>query len=309
MKKNLFKAISLIVFIGLLIWLAIYIKNNLGQFGQILRAVAVSDLIALALVALIFLFFQGLILKTILEPFGIELRFREWFGISVATVMGNYIFPFAGLGIRALYLRNKHQFKYSQFLSITFASYLIEFAVFSLAALFSLIFGYFPSHFIDWKLFLFFLILLILMLFLAVIPKLPKLPFGFGKVLASAFEGWQKIKQARKIIFRIIYLTLWEFIFFTSILFFAYRALNLNVSFIQSFQVAALSDLAFIIRILPASFGFYEGAIAYFNHLFAITLAQGLTVALLSRLSLIVWAFTLGIIFSYVLLRYKKPAK
>ena len=62
----------------------------------------------LILAASAYTLFQGLLLRDILRPEGINLSISEHFGCSAVTTLWNYIFPFSGFAFRGIYLKKVH---------------------------------------------------------------------------------------------------------------------------------------------------------------------------------------------------------
>lgn len=308
LKSNFFKrTISAIIFFGLLVWMAYFAKGHLLEFQNI-RFVSREYLLVILICVFIYFLISGVILKLLLEIFNIKLRFKEWFGITMITLMGNYLVPFGGFGFRAAYLKKVYKFKYTHFVSTLGAMYLIEFIIFGLGGLLGLAAAYTNHHFFSLKLLLLFILMILgCISFVILAPKFPRTPKNkYLIILSRIFESLKQFKEHPSIIYKLILITLMELLFFTLIFYFSYQALNLKVSLGESFLVAGLSDYAFFVRLLPASFGFYEGAVVYTSHFLGLDVAQGLVVAALTRVVMIFWAFTLGTIFSLIIFKKAK---
>ena len=122
--RKLLSVIALLVLVGLLIT---YIHNNWSQFQQLrlLSPIAIGSLI---IIFIAFLWLNGLLLKSLVKPFGVNLSPNEAFGLSAITNFYNTITPFrGGAASRAIYLKNKHNFSYTKFLATLSATYVIIF--------------------------------------------------------------------------------------------------------------------------------------------------------------------------------------
>lgn len=119
------KKIQILVLIILIACFAVYCYQHIDEFRQ-LNIVNAIYFVPLFFLYVLFFINNGLILKYFLEPFDIRLRFKEWFGLSVITTMGNYLTPFRGGAVaRAVYLKKKHKFSYSYFLSTLSGIYIV----------------------------------------------------------------------------------------------------------------------------------------------------------------------------------------
>jgi uncharacterized membrane protein YbhN (UPF0104 family) len=73
---------------------------------------------------------NGLFIKYALRSYAIELGWRDWLSISIATSAMNYVLPFrGGSGFRALYLKVRYNFAVTDFLSTLSGMFLIHFVV------------------------------------------------------------------------------------------------------------------------------------------------------------------------------------
>lgn len=307
LSKRLRQFVVGIVFLSLLVWICLYIKNHLQEFRAV-RIISVIDLVILFLLTPIYFYSQAIILKLILKSFGIKLRFNEWFGLTMMTMMGNFILPFSGLGFRAVYLKKVYGFDLRHFISTLSAIWIVNFLVFTAAGLFALVFIWRQGHSFDLKTALFLGVLFLLALILWFIP------FGkfksknkFLKRFNLISESWQKVKTDRELVIRLVYWSTIELFLFVMTFYFAFRTFGFNISFVGAFLPASLTNFSYFVRLLPASFGLYEGAILYASKVLGFTAVQALTVTALTRLIFSLWIFSLGLTFSYLL--SKKPSK
>lgn len=283
-----------------------YLKEHWQDFLTI-KTLSWQYVPILVTLGLVYIIIQGLILKTTLQPFKINLKFAEWFGITIITLLGNYIFPFSGLGFRAAYLKRKYRFQYTHFLSTSAAIYMVEFLVFTFGGLIGLFSWYWQSQFIDLKLLTFFgLIMIFCLVFMIFSPKLPFFKNKYYVKFMGLMESFYQVKGNRWLLKRLFTIVIIEFIISVAIFYFAYRAFDFPVSYLNSMVVSALSLYALLFRVTPASFGFYEGSIVYTAKLLNLTVANGLLVAMVTRLVNMIWVFLLGPIFGFFMLNQKK---
>ena len=138
MKTSIKTIISLTTLIIIISLFAYYIYAHFSEFKELSfeNPSLVLPLIALSLINSLL---GGIILKYLMEPFNINLKFKEWFGLSVITTFYNTITPFrGGMIAKAVYLKNKHKFSYTNFLATISGIYVINFFAESLVGLLSL---------------------------------------------------------------------------------------------------------------------------------------------------------------------------
>lgn len=292
----------MVLFLVTIAWIGFYIKNHWTDFAPAKTIVWPYILLLLA-ISLIYIIVQGLVLKVTLEPFKIRLKFFEWFGITVITFLGNYIFPFSGFGFRAAYLKKTYGFNYTSFIGSLVAIYLTEFFLFTLGGLIGLWSWYKATGFVDYKILTLFLaVFSICTVFLFFSPKLPVFQSKFLIHLNRVLHSFYFIKTDNNLMRKLLVIVLSEVILFSAIFFFAYRALHFPVSYLTSMIAAALSLYSLLIRITPASFGFYEAMVIYTTKLADLTVANGLLVAMVTRVVSMIWVFALWPLFGYFLL-------
>ncbi len=286
-------------------WVVIYLKNHWSDFVAI-EAIVWPYVVLLLSASLIYIIVQGLVLKVTLKPFGIRLKFFEWFGITILTFLGNYIFPFSGFGFRAAYLKKRYGFSYASFVGSLAAIYLTEFFLFTLGGLIGLWGWYKATGFVDYKILTLFLaVFSFCAVFLFFSPRLPTFKNKSLIHLKNVLESLYLIKTNIPLMRQLLMIVTMEVLLFSTIFFLAYRALNFPVSFPSSMIAAALSLYSLLIRVTPASFGFYEATVIYTTKLLSLTIANGLMVAMVTRVVNIVWVFALAPFFSYFLILRK----
>ncbi len=301
--------LSLAAFFLIVVFIVYYIKSHWSEFQDI-RITSWFNAAILFIIAPINILIQGLFLKVLMEPFGVKLKFNEWLGLMVLTLLGNILIPFGGLGFRAAYLKKYYNFGYTDFLSTTVAVWLISYVIFTIGGIIGLIFLYWQSKIMDFNLMVIFGVILLGCLIVWFFPF--KISSSKNKIIhyfSLLIKSWQFIKSDKFLVKRLIQLITLQLLVLSSIFFFAYQAFDFKVNFIGSFLPACLSLYTFFIRIVPASLGIYEIAVIYPSQVLGLNVAQGLSVAFLTRIAIYSWIFVLGLIFGYILLRKNSKKK
>ncbi len=300
------KIFSILILITLLALAVYYIKNNLDSFRQ-LTLVSPQILILLFALFLFNYFIQGIVTIALLAPFKINLSLKESFGVSIVTGFYNLITPFrGGMVVRAAYLKKKHQFSYTDFLATLSASYVLIFFIASLLGLTASYFIY-KNQNLNPIIFSIFLITFLSMSFIIVFsPKLPQTNHRWIGKFVRVVNGWHLIKGDFKIIFSISALSLIQLLIATLTLKLQFLVFGLSLPFYHALFLTSISSLGILIAITPANLGISEVITVFSALTIGITPAQSLAASLLGRAVSLITLFTLGPIFSYVLLKEKK---
>ena len=124
--KKLGSILFLLIFFG---WTAWYIGNHADEFTSISQ-VPMANLLGVYGFALGVIICNGLFIKYALRFYSIELAYRDWLSITIATSAMNYVVPLrGGAGFRALYLKLQYNFALTDFLSTLSAMFLIHFVI------------------------------------------------------------------------------------------------------------------------------------------------------------------------------------
>jgi len=293
MKKfNWKKIISILVFLGIVILLGYYLKTQWPQFSKI-HIVSWWSLIGLFILIPISFWITAFFFRVSLLPYSLKLSFHEYFGLTMLTLMGNYTIPFSGFGIRAVYMKKNYNFSYGKFLTTVFANWVTNFLIYSSAGMLALIIYYLRSHLWNWTLAVIFLTVI-------VCSSLSFLPIKINiKILIS----WQEYLKNKEIVNKLLAITFWQFLATALAFYCAYLTFGFKITFLNSFFATTLSLYSSVIRLAPASLGFYEVAIIYPSRALGFSSADGLAVSAITRAVMIFWTFALGLIFSYILMR------
>jgi len=291
-----------------LLGLAYYIARHPEQFAPFAQ-VRLKHWLALTMVTLAYLAAQGMILRTLLLAFDIRLGTAEWFGMIPVTLLGNFLFPFGGLGLRAVYLKKVHGFTYSRMAGLLTATYLVEFLIFTLGGAAGLLGLWLHTGRTSPTLLLLFIAIATATIIVMCMPFSTRTHHpNWLQWLGRAHASWIAIQRNPRIMLLVIGWTGVEFILATAQFALAYDALNQAHLFSTALLSACLSNLALIVRLLPAAFGAFEGSVVYTAMINGMTPAIGLMAAGLVRIATFFWMFLLGPIYSSVLWRRQQNA-
>jgi len=261
------------------------------------------------------LFFMALFFKYILSFFNIKLPFKEWFGLTVINSMYNHLLPArGGLAVRALFLKKKYGFSFSNYITLLSGSYIIYFAVSSfIATLCTGIYMVIKNEnimnlfWISGGIFIFTLMLIFYFLNLNV-NKI-KNKNKFIQHLITIISGLQYFKQKKKEVLILVLIHICLIITLTTRQFLIFNWLNINISYLAVFIIESLVFFTIIIAITPGNLGIKEGALGLGIMFFNIPFNEALMGAILDRMVIIITIFVLGVLFSGLILNNFKFTK
>lgn len=298
-SKNSKTIITILVFL----LFAIYITRNLESFKQV-EVVYPLLFLPLLILSISLLITNGLLLEKLLSPFKIKLSVKEWLGLSVITTAGNLLTPFqGGMIARALYLKSKHNFSYTNFLSALSGIYIIVFWVNSFVALLSmLLIKQFYSTF-SWLIFITFLIIFSALSFIIVFSPKIKRAFKWeilNKVV-RVINGWLVIKNNKRTVLFVALISSLNVLLMSASSFLEFKTLGVEISFLKALFVSIVSTLSLFISITPGSLGIKEAFMAFTSNVVGISPANAIIVSALDRLISLLPLVVLAPVFSKIL--------
>lgn len=310
MSQKLKQSLSLVLFGFIVIFLVYYLKNHWQDFSQI-KIVSWWAFAGLTFLTPVVFWVTAWSFLVSLEPYNLKLKFKEYFGLTMITLLGNYFIPFSGIGVRAVYMKKNFDFSYTNFLVTVIGNWVTNFLIYSSAAVLALIVYYDKTKIFSWPLMTIFLGVTLISL-ATFIPLKIRSSKKRAKILGSiinVFKSWQKYIKHPDLLRRLLVITFWQFLLNSLIFYLAYLTFGFKLTFIDSFLASALSLYSSVIRLVPASLGFYEISVVYPSRILGLSVADGLAVSAVTRFAVMLWTFALGIVFSYILIRPFKQKK
>ncbi|MEA3494441.1 MAG: lysylphosphatidylglycerol synthase transmembrane domain-containing protein [Bacteroidota bacterium] len=250
-------------------------------------------------VSILTVFFNALIFKTNISIFNIYLKFKIWFGLSASNSMYNYLLPMrGGMALRAIYLKNNHDFPYSKYLSYLSGYYILNFAV---AALLALITGFTLKLYTDINTMILVISFLVFIFFLSFIfigykfdaERIPQK----NKILNFIKESIVGLKQFKKNKSKVGYIILLQVVFILIMsvrLYLSYYALGIEIDFLKIILIQSFVVFSMVLSVTPGNIGIKEGIIGLSASLFGLSLEEALLGAVLDRMIEMIIIFILG---------------
>lgn len=300
--KFIYKSGKLILVTLFFILIAYYLYKNSDTI-RYLKNLSANNIFLLFVTRLTLLLGNGYLLKVFAQKFSIILKTKEWTGLAFITGLGNYIAPLSfGMVIRAAYLKRKHDFPYTLFITVLGSTYLINFLCVGIIGFCSSLFLYNSFH-LSWQLpVIFALFILSIIIIIKIKWKISYSRIRIINKIVQAIEGWNTIRNDFKLISKVIGITFFN-IFFNGLSYWiAYNSLGICVNFFQSMIISLIGIFSLLINITPANLGIQEIIIGIASEYILVDAgAEGLLVAVVIRSVTILLVFTLGPLYSAIL--------
>ncbi len=264
-KKNANLIITLLFF-GLLGW---YFINNREALSSLMEVPFWVVLLLLVMKGSR-IFITGLFTKFTLDAFGKKMTYGEVNYLSLLSSIGNFFGPIlGGASIRAVYLKKKHDFEYSKFISTLYGFYIVTFLTNALIGLLLVInYGMKVGGSTElWSVAAVFLFIFLANLALVAIPAkvlhnivglFKFLPKRLIKITDLMIGGWETIRVNHKLLFKLFLLN----IAITSVI--MVESTVLYYQFVDNWQLTSvllytiLGTLSTLVSVTPGAVGVKE---------------------------------------------------
>jgi len=307
------KIITFIVLVLIIGFFVKYILDNISEFKSILNVDPSRFWILgiIAIILLIILYVNGLILGMLMEPFKINLNFREKWGLSVITHFYNLITPFRGGAIiRSIYLKKKYEFSFTKFVSTLSAIYIIIFLVGSFMGILSMLLIWLFEGFFHLPIFILLSLIFLFFLFMIIFsPKIPKTNYKILNKLSETLDGWYLIRDNKKTLFLIGLISLLQIILTAFSVKLSYDIFLIDVGILKSLFISSINTISLLIQITPGNLGLADAIMVFSAKIVGIPLAGSVTATIVKRSLELIIIFILGPITSYFMMKSIKKSE
>lgn len=302
--SNYKKIISYIILIVFFIWLVVFIINNTEDFEKILSLRWYFILVMICFY-IIFLLINGYIFKLIISRLGSTISIKEGFFLAIITTFFNFLAPFKGGHLaRAVYLKKKYSFSYTNFMASLVGNYLILFFVISLLVLLSVLFLY-----LKYQIFNFVFTVVFMAIFLGIIIFALFTPKEFSSQnwlvnkLNDIIRGWNLLKTDHKMLFKLCLAALLYSLVGAVFMFFSFQSIGVSLVFIVVLYLYLITRVSFVFSITPSSLGIHEALMVITAAVVNVSASDTLLVAMINRgVSFLTVVILMGI-FSWFIFR------
>ena len=289
--KLLKKYISPILTVLVLMLFGVYLFKNPEILVQV-TSVRWIYIVFIMLIYLSIFFLEGIFILITLKIFNKDISIKESYFLSIVSRIGNYLLPMrAGAIFRATYLKKKHNFEYSKFLSTLYGYYIIYFLLNSFIGMSVLIYRYINTKVMSSSLLLFFFAIFMAMLFLIFVRvswgKYIKTSKGILSKIVSTIDrfitGWSLIVKDKMHFMILLLLALGNIMLNILVGYIEFFAIGKSIDFIGVIIYTCISGLSLLISVTPGSLGIREASFLITSQSIGITQKEIMQLAFLDR--------------------------
>lgn len=275
----------------------------------VLKSIAVVDLVIIAALSFGTFFFLAIQFKLLVEIFYLNLRFKEWFGLTVINTMISYYTPArGGLIARAYYLNRKYDLSYSKYISLVGGSYAINFMVASLGIIFfsafsALLRGAWNLKILGVGTVLLMATMALCALLLTCSSRIVFIKTGrIYNVLNNFMEGLNLFIKHPFMVLKISFIQFFLIIIMGAKLYWSFKATGRAVEFTDILVVQSFVVFSMIVSITPGNLGIKEGIIGLLASHLGVPFADAILAASIDRGISMLITFLLGMSYSKILI-------
>lgn len=295
-SKKIYHRVLLLLSFALLAGLGFYVHKNEETFEK-LKSIQLHFILLLVMIHALNYYLLGLTHKMPLKKHNIILKFKEWYGLCMASELFNMLLPAkGGTGIRMLYIKDKKGLSMREFLSMSFAIVLTGFTFLGIAGTLYCLFFLQKQHPV-------FTILESIFVALSV----------SGIILIFATEALGKLFNFKRKYTPKTYLMDFKlstmatlcwigmFILYPVKVYLSFKAIGVNLNFTDSFEISLILLAASLFQVMPGNIGVKEIITAYIGKQFGIDFEIALLASLIDRAILMLFLFPVGFYFYWQL--------
>lgn len=275
----------------------------------ILKDIVVENLLIITTFSFGTFLFLAIQFKLLLEIFCLDLRFKEWFGLTVINTMISYYTPVrGGLVARAYYLNRKYNLSYSRYAALLGGSYSINFFVASLGTIFfilsaGLYSGFFNQNILRLGAGLLFGTVVANVLLFKLCSRMTSFKLGkYGQVLGDVAEGVALFRKRPLLVAKIALVQFCVIVIMGGKLYWSFEAIGKTVGLLDILAVQCLVTFSMLVSITPGNLGIKEGVIGLLASQFGVPFADAVLAASVDRGVSMFTTFLFGLIYSKILL-------
>lgn len=278
-----------------------YLYRNASRYEQLLDF-SLGSLLLLVGLALTTIVGLGGVNYLFVRALYVPLDLNEAIGLSAITTLANLL-PFSGgIVAKSVYLKQRYNLSYTDFVSGTVALYVLFVATDGFLGLLMLAWAAIRVQAMPSLILLtgFFAMAGSGLLFLLPL-ELSILPRKWNRRFSNLMNGWQLLKRHRAVLTGLIAVHVGVTVINAGRLWVAFHALSQDVSFSQSLIFSAASILTQLVTITPGGLGVREGIVAAVASFHGIAPDISILAVALDRLVATTIVIGVGAFYSYIL--------
>ena len=298
-SKKIFYALGILIITVLFV---LFLRAN-SEYLKKITEITPGMLAALIGLSLMSRLIAGLKIRTVTKMFGVNLKFKEWYGAASIMNFYNYFISKSGTALAGAYLKKNHGFNYSKYLSLIMGDVMVIFIASGIMGFTTYIYGLSAGVFENRLMALFFLCLALGMTGMVFIPEV-KLPNkGIFIKVNKVIEGWNTLRRNRALMGKMFLLNIGLMAASALRYYILFRLFADKVPLFICLLIAPLNFMAQIVSFIPAAYGIRESITGVVTKLANFGFVPGAMVALVDRVIMMSVAFVQGPIFSFLFIK------
>lgn len=281
----------IVVFAGAAV---LYVRANWAEFQRL----QLASPWAIGVVAAIFLFvafLRGLLTRTLLHVFNVNLSVAESFGLSITTTLANLVLPFrSGAGLRLVYLKAVYGFPITLFTSMMAAYNLFLLLVCSGLGLLCLAYiGAQGTTIAPGTVITLVAVFVLSVAAICISPPQLESKVPFLRLLIRMADGWRTICHAPGTVAACLCNVTLTMAASATMVYWGFRIFSIELAPQEALLLAVSLNMGGLIGLTPGSMGFQELVALYFATSVGVTPVETLTVMVTMRA---VWVLTAALV-------------
>lgn len=243
--------------------------------------------------------------KILLEQYGINLKFLEWYPLFLITSIMNMLPMAAGFFGKGYILKKKYNLSYSDFGSISAGFQLINLSFKSFIGFIACTLLFFSDQVSMAIPITFLLITIFINTFMIFAPIFSEKIYytknsfyhKYFSYLMGIIKGIRPILKNYELLFSLITIMSVSVIITAFKYYLIFHSLSYNISFLQTLIITIVIHISSIIKITPSNLGIQEFTTGLISIALGGSLHQGVIVATFDRIITVFWTLLLGFIF------------
>jgi uncharacterized membrane protein YbhN (UPF0104 family) len=283
-KKLLQYIFSYLIPVLFFAWAIKYITQHPEDFQKVF-SLSLPILALLALSQFLSIWVTSLFTSIMAKPFGVNLRFHEYFGITTIARTLNLLLPMkGGAGARALYLKSRHQLPMTAFAAMFAGQTVLTLFIAAVICLLGLAWLYIETGIYDIIGTSFFgSIAFIFGLFVFWSPLLPTSNNRLWNIVKSILDNWHKLRSNRSIVIKVCLISVTNSMLSAFSIGLLFWALHNPQSAGTSLYLGGSQDVMYLASFTPGALGIVEASTVILSNNLSINISDALLIALIIR--------------------------
>lgn len=270
--------------VSFFVWTVSYISQHPDDFKKVF-SLSLPVITLLLLSQFLSVWLASLFTQIMTKPFGISLRFHEYFGITAISRTLNLLLPMkGGAGARALYLKTHHKLPVTEFAAIFAGQSVLTLFIASITSLCGLAWLYLQTGIYDIIGILLFSSIAAIFGFLVFwSPRLTTTNNHLWNVTKRILDSWHTLRTNRNIVIKVCIISFINVLLSAFSIGLIFWALQNPQPIGTALYLGGSQDVMYLASFTPGSLGVVEAGTIFLSNNLAINISDALLIALINR--------------------------